>query len=103
MAKDIKLRGKEAYRNYISDCLAWEDDPEFYIHLVRKMAMKRNFEDILKTTITFMKRHEDKLGELTSGELSDIHMELREYMNRPKEPLKPFRKAAAKVATIKKD
>lgn len=102
MAKTLKDKSKEVYKTYIMDCLAWNDDPQLYIQFLRYLqGENNNFENILKLTITFMKRHADKLEELTDDEMSAIHMELREYMNRPREPLKAFRKAAPKVATKK--
>ena len=102
MAKTLKDKSVEAYKNYITDCLAWSEDPQLYIPFLRYLQRQpNNFENILKLSITFMKRHADKLEELTDEELSAIHMELREYMNRPREPLKPFRKATPKVANKK--
>jgi hypothetical protein len=85
MAKTLKDKSIEAYENYIRDCLSWEEDPQFYISLVREMKNHpNNFEDILKLTITFMKRHSDKLDELTDEELAAIHLQVREKFNRPK-------------------
>lgn len=102
MAKTLKDKSIEAYENYIRDCLSWEEDPQFYISLVRGMKNHpNNFEDILKYTITFMKRHSDKLDELTDEELADIHLELREKFNRPRETRAARKRPADKVATIK--
>lgn len=102
MPKTLKDKSKEAYKNYITDCLAWSEDPQLYIPFLRYLQRQpNNFENILKTTITFMKRHADKLEELTDEELSAIHMEVRQYFNRPKEPITSFRKAAQKVPSKK--
>jgi hypothetical protein len=104
MSKTLKDKSIEVYENYIRDCLAWEDDPEFYIALVRKMKdSPNNFEDILKFTITFMKRHDDKLDELTDDELRDIHLKLREKFNKPKSPRTMQKRPREKVATIKEE
>ena len=98
MAKTLKDKSIEAYENYIRDCLSWEEDPQFYISLVRQMkSHPNNFEDILKYTITFMKRHSDKLDELTDEELAAIHLQVRERFNKPKQL-----KAASKRPVTKK-
>jgi hypothetical protein len=85
MPKTLKDKSIEAYENYIRDCLSWDEDPQFYISLVRGMkSHPNNFEDILKTTITFVKRHSDKLDQLTDEELAAIHLQVREKFNSPK-------------------
>ena len=85
MPKTLKDKSIEVYENYIRDCLAWEDDPQFYIALLREMKNHpNNFEDLLKLTITFIKRHGDKLDELTDEELAAIHLQVREKFNKPK-------------------
>lgn len=102
MPKTLKDKSREVYKTYIMDCLAWNEDPQLYIQFLRYLQRQpNNFENILKLSITFMKRHADKLEELTDEELSAIHMEVREYFNRPKEPLKPFRKPMPKAASKK--
>ena len=94
MPKTLKDKSVEAYSSYIRDCLAWSEDPQLFIPFLRYLQQEpNNFQNILKVTITFMKRHADKLEELTDEELSAIHMELRRYMTEPK---KPLRKAATK-------
>jgi hypothetical protein len=62
-----------------------------------------NFDSILKTTITFMKRHDDKLRELTDEELAAIHLQVREKFNRPREVRAARKRPADKVATIKEE
>lgn len=99
MSKDPKSATLKFVENYFSDCLAWNEDPEFYIALLRKMEekRKRNFEDILKYTVTFIKRHGDKLSQLTDDEIRATVLELRakfEELNKPK--------ATAKKAVAKK-
>ena len=106
MTKELKIKATEAYENYIRDCLAWQDDPADYISLIRMMEFKRkqNFEDVLKTTITFIKRHGEKLQELTDAELTAIHEGvLEKFTKLEEERNKPAQKRAAskKIATIK--
>ena len=104
MAKTLKDKSIEAYENYIRDCLAWNHDPQFYIALVRTMKEQpNNFEDLLKLTITFMKRHTDKLDELTDDELAAIHLGLREKFTKPKQKAVLMKRPADKVATIKEE
>ena len=104
MAKTLKDKSIEAYENYIRDCLSWDEDPQFYIALVRTMKEQpNNFEDILKFTITFVKRHADKLDELTDDELAAIHLGLREKFTKPKQKAVLMKRPADKVATAKED
>ena len=104
MSKTLKDKSIEVYENYIRDCLAWEEDPQFYIALVRTMKEQpNNFEDILKFTITFVKRHADKLDELTDDELAAIHLGLREKFTKPKQKAVLMKRPADKVATAKED
>jgi hypothetical protein len=102
MAKTLKDKSIEVYENYIRDCLSWDEDPQFYISLLRQMkSHPNNFEDILKYTITFMKRHSDKLDELTDEELAAIHLQVRERFNKPKQLKAARKRPADKVATVK--
>jgi hypothetical protein len=104
MPKTLKDKSIEVYKNYIRDCLSWEEDPQFYISLLRQMkSHPNNFEDILKTTITFVKRHADKLDELTDEELAVIHLQVREKFNRPREVRAASKRPSDKVATIKEE
>jgi hypothetical protein len=101
MAKTLKDKSIEVYENYIRDCLSWEEDPQFYISLVRGMKNHpNNFEDILKFTITFMKRHSDKLDQLTDEELTAIHLQVREKFNRPKEVRAARKRLSDKKVTV---
>ena len=82
MPKTLKDKSIEVYENYIRDCLSWDEDPQFYISLLRGMkSHPNNIEDILKLTITFVKRHSDKLDQLTDEELAAIHLQVREKFN----------------------
>jgi len=102
MSKTLKDKSIEVYENYIRDCLAWNHDPQFYIALVRTMKEQpNNFEDLLKLTITFMKRHSDKLDELTDDELAAIHLQVREKFKKPKKKAVLMKHPVAKVATKK--
>ena len=102
MPKTLKDKSIEVYENYIRDCLSWDEDPQFYISLLRQMkSHPNNFEDILKTTITFVKRHADKLDELTDDELAAIHLGLREKFTKPKQKAVLMKRPADKIATIK--
>ena len=101
MAKTLKDKSIEVYENYIRDCLSWDEDPQFYISLLRGMkSHPNNFEDILKTTITFMKRHGDKLDQLTDEELAVIHLQVREKFNRPREVRAARKRPSDKKVTV---
>jgi hypothetical protein len=50
-----------------------------------------------------VKRHADKLDELTDEELAAIHLQVREKFNRPRETRIARKRPADKIATIKED
>ena len=101
---------EDALYDYVSDCLAWDESPEDYIVLLRLMESKRkqNFEDILKTTVTFIKRHGDKLANISDDGIKAVFEKraeaAREFKSKylggtPKAAAK--RMPTPKVATIK--
>jgi hypothetical protein len=103
---------EDALYDYVSDCLAWDESPEDYIVLLRLMESKRtrNFEDILKTTITFIKRHGDKLASVSDDGIKAVFEKrakaAREFKTKylggmPKAAAK--KAPAAKVATEKRE
>jgi len=105
---------EDALYDYVGDCLAWNDDPSDYITLLRLMEFKhkRNFEDILKTTITFMKRHGDKLATISDDGIREVFEKRAESQRKTVEMLAEMRKAppraaakrpAMKVAAVKED
>ena len=63
---------EDALYDYVSDCLAWSDDPAPYVAMLRLMQQSRNFEDILKTTVTFIKRHGDKLANISDDGIKAV-------------------------------
>jgi hypothetical protein len=101
---------EDALYDYVSDCLAWNDDPSDYIVMLRLMERSRNFEDILKTTVTFIKRHGDKLAGISDDGIKAVFEKRAEAArNFRKDYLSGMPKAAAKkrptpkVATVKEE
>jgi hypothetical protein len=83
---------EDALHDYVGDCLALDDAPSDYITLLRLMQRSRNFEDILKTTVTFMKRHGDKLASISDDGIKAVFVERAESQ----------RKTAALLAEIRR-
>ena len=101
-----------ALHDYVGDCLAWDDNAEDYISLLRLMQRSRNFEGILKATVTFMKRHGDKLASISDDGIKAVFVERAESQRQTaallaeirRKPRAAAKKApAAKVATVKKE
>lgn len=100
---------EDALYDYVSDCLAWNEDPTPYIAMLRLVQQSRNFEDILKTTITFVKRHGDKLPGITDDGIkavfekrAEASRELDRLLSKRAAPRAAAKKLPTpKVATVK--
>lgn len=89
---------ESALYDYVGDCLAWHDNAEDYVIMLRLMQRSRNFEDILKTTVTFMKRHGDKLASISDDGIKAVFAERAESQRKTAEMLAEMRKAPPRAA-----
>ncbi len=100
---------EDALYDYVSDCLAWNEDPAPYITILRLAQKSRNFEAILKTTVTFMKRHGDKLNGISDDGIkavfekrAEASRELERFLSKRTIPKVAAKKLPTpKVATVK--